>query len=150
MLLPMLAGLGPVVSFLGVLLYLDSYKLVKLRDVIALVAYGAAVAAAMYAANGAFLARFPMDFAIFTRYVAPITEELFKGLAIVLLIRAHRVGFLVDAAIFGFAVGAGFASVENLFYLGEAPVAGMGTWDARGFGTAIMHGGATPSFGVAD
>jgi RsiW-degrading membrane proteinase PrsW (M82 family) len=148
MLLPMLAGLAPVVSFLGVLLYLDSYKLVRLRDVIALVACGAAVAAAMYAANGAFLARFPVDFAIFTRYVAPVTEELFKGLAIVLLIRAHRVGFLVDAAIFGFAVGTGFASVENLFYLGETPVAGMGTWVARGFGTAIMHGGATAIFAV--
>ena len=148
MLLPMLAGLAPVVSFLGVLLYLDSYKLVKLRSVVALVACGAVVAAAMYALHGALLARNPIDFATFTRYVAPLTEEFFKGLAIVLLIRANRIGFLVDAAIFGFAVGTGFATVENLFYLGETPIAGMGTWVARGFGTAIMHGGATAIFAV--
>ena len=144
----MLAGLAPVVSFLGVLLYLDSYKLVKLRAVVALVACGALVAGAMYAANSALLARYPIDFTVFTRYVAPLTEEFFKGLAIVLLIRGSRIGFLVDAAIFGFAVGTGFATVENLYYLDAAPVSGMGTWIACGFGTAIMHGGATAIFAV--
>jgi protease PrsW len=149
MLLPMLAGLAPVVSFLGVLLYLDSYKLVKLRTVVALVACGALVAGAMYAVNAALFARYPIDFTFFTRYVAPLTEELCKGLAIVVLIRANRIGFLVDAAIFGFAVGTGFATVENLFYLDAAPISGMGTWIARGFGTAIMHGGSTAIFAIA-
>ena len=33
-----------------------------------------------------------------------------------LLVHRHRVGFLVDGAILGFAVGAGFAVVENLYY----------------------------------
>jgi len=80
--------------------------------------------------------------------VAPIIEELLKGLVIVALIRAHRIGFLVDAAIMGFAVGTGFALVENLYYLRLAPDAGMGTWIVRGFGTAIMHGGATAIFAV--
>ena len=143
MLLPLLAGLAPVLSFLGVLLYLDSYKLVKLRMVVAMLACGALVAGASYAMHGAILTRYPIDFSTFTRYVAPVAEELFKGLAIVFLIRANRIGFLVDAAIFGFAIGTGFAAVENLVYLGQAPAAGMGTWIARGFGTAIMHGGAT-------
>ena len=95
MVLAMLAGLAPVLSFLGVLLYLDSYKLVKLRVVMALVACGALVAAAMYALDFAILGRFSIDFTFFSRYVAPVTEELFKGLAIVVLIRAHRIGFLV-------------------------------------------------------
>ena len=49
---------------------------------------------------------------------------------------------------FGFAVGTGFALVENLYYLRLAPNAGMGTWIVRGFGTAIMHGGATAIFAV--
>ena len=43
-LFPSLVGLLPVLSFLTALLYLDSYKLVKLRAVIAVVACGAAVA----------------------------------------------------------------------------------------------------------
>ncbi len=65
-----------------------------------------------------------------------------------MLIRHNRVGFLVDAAIYGFAVGAGFAIVENLFYLRILPDMPMGSWIVRGFGTAIMHGGATAIFGI--
>ena len=65
-----------------------------------------------------------------------------------MLVRAHRIGFLVDAAIFGFAVGTGFAVIENLFYLRLVPDAGVGTWIVRGFGTAIMHGGSTAIFAV--
>ena len=57
--------------------------------------------------------------------------------------RRHRIGFLVDAAIAGFAVGCGFALVENLYVLWSVPDAGLPTWIVRGFGTAIMHGGAT-------
>lgn len=148
LLLPALVGLLPVLSFLAVLLALDSYKLVKLRVVVAMVAAGAAVALASYFVNGRILEFAGVDFQVFTRYVAPVTEELLKALVIVALVRAHRVGFLVDAAIFGFAVGAGFAAVENLHYLRSFPEAGMGTWVVRGFGTALMHGGATAIFGV--
>jgi hypothetical protein len=55
---------------------------------------------------------------------------------------------VVDAAIFGFAVGAGFAILENLFYLNMLPDMRLGTWIVRGFGTAIMHGGATAIFAL--
>ena len=143
-----LVGLLPVASFLAVLLYLDSYKLVKLRSVIAVVGAGMVTAGVSYVANGLLLSASEIDFISFTRYVAPVTEELLKALVIAALIRAHRIGFLVDAAIFGFAVGTGFAMVENLHYLRLFPDAQMGTWNVRGFGTAIMHGGATAIFAV--
>lgn len=145
---PALVGLLPVLSFLGTLLYLDSYKLVKLRDVVAVVVCGALIAGASYALNARVLDLVEIDFRVFSRYIAPITEELLKGVLIVALIRAHRIGFLVDAAILGFAVGTGFAMVENLYYLHLFPNAGMGTWLLRGFGTAIMHGGATAVFAL--
>lgn len=143
-----LVGLLPVLAFLAALLYLDSYKLVKLRVVVAVVASGAVVAGASYFANDRVLDLVGMDFASFSRYVSPLVEELLKGLVIVWLIRTHRAGFLVDAAIFGFAVGTGFAVVENLYILRLFPDAGLGTWIVRGFGTAIMHGGATAIFAV--
>jgi RsiW-degrading membrane proteinase PrsW (M82 family) len=146
--LPAAVGLLPVFTFLAALLLLDSYKLVKLRAVVAVVIAGIAVAGAGYAVNAwaMELSRLPVP--AFVRYVSPVTEELLKALVIVALIRANRIGFLVDAAIFGFAVGTGFALVENLYYLRSFPEAGMGTWIVRGFGTAIMHGGATAIFGV--
>ncbi|MEP7058753.1 MAG: PrsW family glutamic-type intramembrane protease, partial [Caldimonas sp.] len=143
-----LVGLLPVLGFLAALLYLDSYKLVKLRAVITIVACGALVAGVSYLINGYALALVRIDMTHFSRYVAPIIEELLKGLVIVALIRSHRIGFLVDAAIFGFAVGTGFATVENLYFLHLVPDAGVGTWIVRGLGTAIMHGGATAIFAV--
>jgi protease PrsW len=147
-LLHALVGVLPVFSFLAALLYLDSYKLVKLRVVIAVVAGGALMAGACYAANGAVLNLLDIRFETYSRYVAPVIEELLKGLVIVLLIRAHRIGFLIDAAIFGFAVGTGFAMVENVYFLSLIPDAGLGIWVVRGFGTAIMHGGATAIFAI--
>ena len=146
--LPVVIALLPVLSFLGVLLYLDSYKLVKLRDVVVVVAFGAAMAGASYLANAQVLAIAEIEFRTFSRYVAPFTEEILKGLLMLVMIRTHRIGFLVDAAIFGFAVGTGFALAENLYYLNLFPNAGIGTWILRGFGTAIMHGGATALFAV--
>ncbi|HUL95308.1 MAG TPA: PrsW family glutamic-type intramembrane protease [Usitatibacter sp.] len=142
-------GLLPVLAFLAALLLLDSYKLVRLREVVALVAAGAAVAGVAYLANGALLASSGLGFGTYTRYVAPPVEELLKALVIVALVRTHRVGFLVDAAIFGFGVGAGFAVVENGVYVQQLREASAGLWVVRGFGTAIMHGGATAIFAVA-
>ena len=144
----LLVGLLPVLSLLAALLYLDSYKLVKLRTVVAVLAYGAVLAAATYPLNDLFLDRFPMPLSTFSSYVAPASEELLKALVIVVLVRAHRVGFLIDAAIYGFAVGTGFAVAENLYYLHLVPDATLGTWIVRGFGTALMHGGDAAIFGV--
>jgi protease PrsW len=143
-----LVGLLPVASFLAALLYLDSYKLVKLRAILTIVVCGAVVAGIGYLVNGYVLDFVHIDMTHFSRYVAPFTEELLKGLVIVALIRTHRIGFLVDAAIFGFAVGTGFATVENLYFLHLVPDAGIATWIVRGFGTALMHGGATAIFAV--
>lgn len=145
---PALVALAPVLAFLAALLYLDSYKLVKLRAVVALVVCGAAAAAIAFVLNSKLFGALAIDRETFARYVGPVTEELLKGLVIVALIRLHRIGFLVDAAITGFAVGSGFAVIENLYYLRLVPDAGLGTWIVRGFGTAIMHGGATALFAV--
>jgi RsiW-degrading membrane proteinase PrsW (M82 family) len=143
-----LVGLLPVLAFLATLLYLDSYKLVKLRVVVAIVACGALAAATSYLANGKLLELSGMQYAGYSRYVAPLVEEFLKGVIIVALIRTHRIGFLIDAAIFGFAVGTGFAMVENVYFLGLITDAGLGTWIVRGFGTAVMHGGATAMFAM--
>jgi len=139
-------ALLPVAAFLVVLVLLDSYKLVRLRAVLGVVLAGMLAAGVAYAVNGALLPGF--KFVTYTRYLAPFIEEALKALVIVALIRAHRVGFLVDAAICGFAVGTGFAMIENLDYLAIEPASALGTWVVRGFGTALMHGGATASFAV--
>ena len=141
-------GLLPVTLFLAVLVLLDSYKLVKLRFVVAMLACGIAVAGIAFVLHSTVLGGVPMTAQAFTRYVSPVTEELLKGGVLAVLIRRHRIGFLVDAAIIGFAVGTGFAIVENIHYLQRTPDAGMGAWIVRGFGTSLMHGGTTAIFAV--
>jgi protease PrsW len=86
--------------------------------------------------------------AAFSRYVAPLTEETLKAAFLGLLIARRRVGFLVDAAVQGFAVGAGFALVENITYLTALGEASLLLWAVRGFGTAMLHGATTTIFAI--
>lgn len=135
--------------FLAALLFLDSYKLVGIRWVLGVIVLGAAAAGLSFLIHGYLLNLLQMPFASYARYVSPFIEEALKAAIIVLLIRNNRIGFLVDAAIFGFAVGAGFAVIENLYFMHILPDSHIAVWIVRGFGTAIMHGGATAIFAVA-
>jgi len=141
-------GLLPVVIFLVALLYMDSYKLVRLKTVLWVVAAGALMLLPAYFINAALLDWLQIDFKSFTRYVSPLSEEALKSLVIIALLYMNRIGFLVDGAIMGFAVGAGFAFGENLYYLYTHGDAHIVVWIVRGFGTAIMHGGVMAIFAI--
>ena len=86
--------------------------------------------------------------AIWARSGAPVIEEIAKALYVAWLLRSNRVGFMVDTAISGFAVGAGFAVLENLTYIPDLSASGLVASAIRGLGTAMMHGGATAIFGT--
>ena len=144
-----LLGLLPVSCFLAGLVYLDSYRLVGIRWVLGTIAVGGLIAGTSYLMNDWLIGLLDIEFISYSRYLAPFIEEALKGIVILVLVRLHRIGFLVDAAIFGFAVGAGFAVVENMYFLQLLPDTSTGVWIVRGFGTAIMHGGATAIFAVA-
>ena len=141
-------GLLPVLAFLGALVYLDSYKLVRFKYVLMAVGIGVLAAAASYVANQWTLDSTDIPFRTFYRYVSPVFEETVKAAALVWLIRTNRLGLLVDAAIIGFAIGTGFAVAENLYYLFSRGDSNTALWIVRGFGTAVMHGGATAIFAL--
>jgi RsiW-degrading membrane proteinase PrsW (M82 family) len=144
-----LLGLLPVICFLTGLVYLDSYKLVGIRWVMGVIVTGGITAGISYVIHSNLLDVLELQFTTYTRYMSPFIEEVLKAAIILALLRTHRIGFLVDAAIFGFAVGTGFAMIENLYFLQILPETNAGVWIVRGFGTAIMHGGATAIFAVA-
>lgn len=133
----------PVFLFLGALVLLDSYKLIPLRAILLAVAAGSVAAAAGYAVNSWLRPALALDLAHFSMYVAPVVEELLKAIYVVWLIRRSKVGFVADAATYGFAGGTGFAFVENVLLLQSYPSATIWAWIVRGFGTAMMHGGTT-------
>ncbi len=141
-------GLLPVLIFLIVLLYMDSYKLVSFRTILWVTLAGALMVFVGYWINGYVIAALGWDFTSYSRYAAPVIEEGLKASIMVFLFKTSRIGFLVDSAILGFAVGAGFGVVENFYYLYMASDAHIAVWVVRGFGTAIMHGGVMALFGV--
>jgi RsiW-degrading membrane proteinase PrsW (M82 family) len=134
-------ALLPVLVFLAALRLLDSYKLVSQGKVGAALAAGAVAAAVCFALNTAVLHELPGYQDQYARFGAPVVEECAKAAFWIFLIATARVAFMVDSAICGFAVGAGFALVENVFFLQVLEETGFGIWLLRGFGTAIMHGG---------
>lgn len=143
-----LVSLVPVLAFLAALRFLDSFKLVRVRSLLVTIAVGCAVA---WVAS--FVNEYAMDVLQIERheyalYGAPVTEELLKASFMVFLISSKRVGFMVDGAIQGFALGAGFAMTENLFYLFMLPPTNMFLWLIRGLGTAMMHGATTAIVGI--
>jgi protease PrsW len=142
-LLAIVVSVLPVFLFLGALVVIDSYKLVALRAVLLAVAAGTVAGALSYAVNLWLRPALGMDLTTYARYVAPFPEELLKSAYIIYLMSRSKIGFVVDAAIFGFGIGTGFAFLENLYYLTVSPDAAIWTWFVRGFGTAVMHGGAT-------
>ena len=60
------------------------------------------------------------------QFAAPIYEEVFKGLILLYLFKRAKFTYSVDGALYGFAIGTGFAIVENFGYilgdLSEAPM----------------------------
>jgi RsiW-degrading membrane proteinase PrsW (M82 family) len=146
--LKVVIAIAPVLACLAIFLAVDVFKLTPLHEIFELLTVGAMICIACYFAAGRVIDQFPIERTTYSQDVAPILEETLKGLAVVGLFAFNRVGYLIDAAIAGFAIGAGFALAENIFYLNQFTDADLGVWLVRGFGTAIMHGGATAILAV--
>ncbi|MEK7347649.1 MAG: PrsW family glutamic-type intramembrane protease [Candidatus Eisenbacteria bacterium] len=144
----LLLGFLPVSLFLLALILLDSFKLVRRVDVAKSVAAGVLAALASLAANVALMKAGGVSPETLQRFLGPLVEEIVKAALVVWLIRSARIGFLVDAAIHGFAIGTGFALLENVYYAQVLGNAGIGLWLVRGLGTAMMHGGTTAVFAI--
>jgi RsiW-degrading membrane proteinase PrsW (M82 family) len=141
-------GFMPVLLFLGGLVFMDGYKLVSRRAVLQALAAGLLAAAVAGLVNRGALDVLHVPPPLVRRYVAPLFEECLKAAFVVWLVRSHRVGFMVDAGILGFAVGTGFALLENTYYMGALADYRPLVWVVRGLGTAIMHGSTTAIVGI--
>jgi protease PrsW len=141
-------ALVPVVAFLAMLWMMDSFRLVRPAAVLGALAYGfLAALAILWMHDWLIEARYVPGGAL-SLYIAPVTEETAKAMLVVILIVTARVGFLVDAAVSGFAVGTGFALFENLNYLHTLPDATVTLWLVRGLGTAMLQGATTAIFAM--
>jgi protease PrsW len=88
--------------------------------------------------------------------VAPIVEETAKGTGLLILSGHHEYDHVFDGIIFGFAIGMGFAFVENWLYFATnaspVVVGGLGEWTYnilyRSFLCSLAHGCFTAATGA--
>lgn len=144
---PILLALLPVIVFLVVLLLVDSFKLVPTTTLVKALLAGA-LAALLAGLLHQWIAAGGMSPQTLARYVAPVVEESLKTAFVFYFLSRRQIGFLVDAAIVGFAIGAGFAVVENLDYLRHIDGGSYLLWSVRGFGTAVLHATTTAIVGM--
>ncbi len=138
-----ISALLPVILFLILLLVLDSFKLVRKSLLMWAIISGVVCAGSAYLLNTELMVLLNLDLKKLYTFTSPLIEETLKMIPVLIFLRKHRIGFLIDGAIYGFAIGTGFALVENIYFLFQLPDTSIWLWIARGFGTAVMHGGTT-------
>src|SRR3712207_4672309 len=105
-------SLTPALVLLLVFAYLDVFKLVRLGKMVLFLLAGAALGASGFFGNARALGRLSTPLPAYSRYGAPVVEETLKAAFILVLFAMNRIGFKLDAAVIGFAVGAGFSVAE--------------------------------------
>ncbi len=150
MAIKLLISLIPVFLLLIMMLYLDSLKLVNKKLLLTCLGWGIVSSGLSYFLNTFLINNLHVNFDTYSGFIAPVVEETLKFSLLWVLIKTSRIGFMIDAAVYGFSIGAAFSLVENLFYLFHyaADESNPMVWITRGFGTAVMHGGATAIFGI--
>jgi RsiW-degrading membrane proteinase PrsW (M82 family) len=150
--LALAAGVLPMVVYAFVLGWFDRYEKEPGGLLVAAFAWGA-VPAILFSLGTQLLLDIPISYFIEPAadlvgiaVIAPVTEEVFKGAAVLLLLLLYRkeLDSPIDGIVYGGLVGFGFAAVENvLYFFSEAVESGVGAllWLAvlRAFVFGLNH-----------
>jgi RsiW-degrading membrane proteinase PrsW (M82 family) len=134
------AALLPVVIYIVVVYVLDSFALISVKRLLALVLSGMAAALVCF---GLFWLVSPYVPESVSNFMDPVVEEAVKAIPLLLLARRKKIAFFIDSVICGAAVGGGFSILENLFYLLLGDQMAMGTVLFRGLEVALIHMGCS-------
>lgn len=142
MLLLYICSIVPILLFILILLFMDSFSLTSWRRLAGTIA-GGIVCFIAWHYIGSVTGLGDNKFAI------PVFEELIKGTIILLLIANKKIALFGDATINGASVGAGFGLAENVnFLLTTNEQIVIGEAILRGFEAAVMHIGCTSLLAV--
>lgn len=123
----LLLGLVPMIVYTAVLWWLDHWEREPLSLILACFVWGALPAIVLSLVASVLILRIPsvqliydpVDLSVLMSViVAPLTEESFKGLGLLVLLFTLRrnIDSQLDGILYGAAIGFGFAAVENVVY----------------------------------
>ncbi len=130
-----IVSIFPILLYLALIKGLDGFALAKWSRIIECTVWGVITCVIGYVA-GLFIEG---D----SEALFPLLEEVIKALPLVIAIFRRRSAFFAETLIYGAAIGAGFALLENILYATMNPVFTIGDSILRGFGTALIHIGCT-------
>jgi len=152
MILGLLLALTIPFIFLAIVYQLDFYQTGQFRFVLLSLGWGVVAYFLGAFTNMALNTNFGLDWdTIIVRFVAPIGEEIFKGLFLLYLVRRPKFTYSVDGAVYGFSVGIGFAVIENYQYVTDPKVQSIALAVAiqRVFSTNLIHASSSAIIGIA-
>jgi RsiW-degrading membrane proteinase PrsW (M82 family) len=136
----LLFALFPLFLLILALIYLDSFKLIKIKYAVIFFILGILAASVSFHLNNFVKEEFLISDTFFIFYNGPVIEELIKLSILIILFRFAISGFIIDSLIYGFIIGSGFGFLENIYYSITIHDTNLMIHIVRGFGTAIMHG----------
>lgn len=143
-----IATIIPLVFF-GVVYRLDLYKTGSSQNIIWSFMWGIAAYEIAAQVNPWMHDHGLVNYHDMVRFSAPIFEEICKALILLYLIRRANFTYFVDGAIYGFAVGIGFAIFENFEYIMGNPGAALTLAIARVLSTNLVHATGSGLIGIA-
>lgn len=126
---------------------LDFFKTISRRFLLISALAGLTAFGAAYFINPLFL-RLNISTTNIIRFVAPAVEEILKALILIYLVRRRDFTYFVEAAIYGFTIGIGFAIIENYQYLFQNSQVGLAVAINRVISTNLVHATASSVAGI--
>lgn len=124
------------------------YAAGTIESVIYCFLWGALAFVAAYLLHIALIRLTGVTFPTLTRYIAPFSEEILKALILVWLVRRRNFTYFVDGAVYGFAVGIGFAVLENYSYILSRESAALSVAIGRTLSSNLVHATSSAAIGV--
>ena len=150
MIIPALVAIVLPIAFLYLVRWLDLYASGNFKLVLLCFGWGIVAFFLSLVTNSFIVSHVVQDFSIVVTIIGPTVEEIYKSLLLIYLVRRSDFTYFVDGAIYGFAIGIGFAVIENLHYLTSgAEDQSMLVALTRVFSTSLMHGSATALVGIS-
>lgn len=158
-LISLIAAVIPMLFYLILLWKFDKYEPEPLQFVIFHFLWGASIAVALGFIGGKVMS-FPLEILVqepekasFIQIIliAPIVEELSKGLLLFWTVNNKRFDNLTDGLVYGGAIGLGFGMTENFLYFitfGDTITSLIWLIIVRSGFSAVMHSMSTAAFGA--